>query len=237
LDRARDESVPRTLADLGVDGLVLLGTQAESVALAEVSRVIPTVAVAWRDLADRVDTVANDDLLGSTLATRHLIELGHRRIAHIAGRVPGSPNAVGALRRRGYEDTMREHGLAGHIRVETTDHSDDGGYRAAVRLLRSAEPPTAIVAVDDVTCLGAQAAALEMGVAVPGELSLVGYDNSQLARLRSISLTSVDSGGAELGRLAAHMLAARIDAPERPAQLHLLEPALQARGSSGPARA
>ena len=141
LDRARDDAVPRTLADLGVDGLVLVGTQADSAALAEVSQMIPTVAVAWRDLdLDRVDTVANDDLLGSTLATRHLIELGHRRIAHIAGHVPGSTNAVGALRRRGYEETMREHGLAAHIRVETTDHSDDGGYRAAVRLLRSAEP-------------------------------------------------------------------------------------------------
>ena len=102
--------------------------------------------------------------------------------------------------------------------METSDYTDDGGYRAAVRLLRSAAPPTAIFAVDDVVCLGAQAAAAELGVDVPGRLSLVGYDNSQLARLRSIWLTSVDSVGAELGRLAARALAARIDDPPRPAQ-------------------
>lgn len=235
LDRVRDDAVPRTLVDVGVDGLVLLGTQAASAALTEVAQAVPTVAVGWRDLdLPRVDTVGNDDLAGGALATRHLVELGHRRIAHIAGHVPGSADTVGALRRRGYEDTMREHSLARHIRVEIGDHTDDGGYRAAVRLLRAPDPPTAIFAVDDLTCLGAQAAAAELGVAVPGRLSLVGYDNTQLARLRSIWLTSVDSGGAEVGRLAAETLAARIDDPARPAQLHLVAPGLRVRGSSGP---
>jgi DNA-binding LacI/PurR family transcriptional regulator len=129
---------------------------------------------------------------------------------------------------------MREHGLEQHIQVETGDHTDDGGYRAAVRLLRSPSPPTAIFAVDDMTCLGAQAAAAELGVDVPGQLSLVGYDNTQLARLRSVWLTSVDSVGAEVGRLAARVPAGRIDDPVRPAQVHLLPPSLQERGSSGP---
>ena len=93
LDRARDDTATRTLADLGVDGLVLVGTQAGWPTLAEVAEMIPTVAVAWRDLdLPHVDTVANDDLAGGALATRHLLELGHRRIAHIAGHVPGSAN-------------------------------------------------------------------------------------------------------------------------------------------------
>lgn len=233
LDRARDEAVPRTLADLGVDGLVLVGTQADSPALVEVAGLIPTVAVGWRDLdLPHVDTVGNDDLAGGALATRHLLDLGHRRIAHIAGHVPGSANTVGALRRRGYEDAMREHGLAEHITVESSDYTDDGGYRATVRLLRSPRPPTAIFAVDDVVCLGAKAAAAELGVAV----SLVGYDNSPLARLRSIWLTSVDSGGAKVGRLAARTLAARIDSPTAPARVHLLAPTLQVRGSTSPRR-
>jgi DNA-binding LacI/PurR family transcriptional regulator len=241
LDRRRDDAVPRTLADLGVDGLVLVGTQASSAALVDVARALPAVAVGWRDLdlprrdLPRLDVVANDDLVGGALATRHLLELGHRRIAHIAGHVPGSPGMVSALRRRGYEDTMREHGLARHIQVELGDHTDNGGYRAAVRLLRSPTPPTAIFAVDDMTCLGAQAAAAELGVAVPAQLSLVGYDNSQLARLLSIWLTSVDSVGADVGRLAADTLAARIDDPGRPAEVRLLTPTLQVRGSSGPA--
>ena len=237
LDR-RDETAPRALADLGIDGLVLAGTQAGSPTLAEVTQIVPTVAVGWRDLdLPGVDTVGNDDLLGGEVATRHLLELGHRRIAHIAGHVPGSPNAVGTLRRIGYENAMRERGLADQIRVETADYTDDGGYRATVRLLRSAAPPTAIFAVDDVVCLGARAAAAEFGMAVPGALSLVGYDNSPLARLRSIWLTSVDSGGAEVGRRAARALAARIDDPTQPGQVHLLAPALQVRGTTGPAPA
>ncbi len=235
LDRRPDDTMPRTLADLGVDGMVLAGTQASSPALTEVARSLPCVAVGWRDLdLPRLDVVANDDLLGGALATEHLVGLGHRRIAHIAGRVPGSPGTVSALRRRGYEDTMRRHGLGDHVQVEVGDHTDNGGYRAAVRLLRSPTPPTAIFAVDDMTCLGARAAATELGVAVPGELSLVGYDNSPLARLLSVWLTSVDSVGAEVGRLAAETLAGRIDDPDRPARTLLLPPTVQVRGSSGP---
>ena len=238
LDRGHDHAVPRTLADLGAVGLVLLGTQAGSPALTEVAQAVPTVAVGWRDLdLPRVDTVANDDLLGGALATRHLVELGHRRIAHIAGHVPGSTNAVGRLRRRGYEETMREHGLQRHVRVETGDHTDDGGYRAAVRPLGSPDPPTAISPGLSLTCRGAPAAGAVVGVDVPGRLSLVGYDDTQLARLRSIWLTSVDSVGAQVGRLAAHTLAARIDDPAPPAQQHLLTPTLPVRGSRGPAAA
>ena len=165
LDRRTRRHGARAFADLGVDGLVLGGTQAGSPTLAEVAEIVPTVAVGWRDLdLPRVDTVANDDLLGATLATRHLLELGHRRIAHIAGRVPGTRQhgrrrcAAAATRTR-----CARHGLAEHIRVESADYTDDGGYRATVRLLRCPEPPTAIFAVDDLICLGARSAAAEIG--------------------------------------------------------------------------
>src|SRR5262249_27203014 len=85
-----------------------------------------------------------------------------------------------------------------------------------VRLLSSDQPPTAIFAVDDLTCVGAQSAASEMNVGVPGRLSLVGYDNTYLARLRSIWLTSVDSAGFDAGRLAARTLLARVADPAPP---------------------
>ena len=213
LDRTRDDAATRALADLGVDGLLLVGTQAGWPMLAEVAAVVPTVAVAWRDLdLPHVDTVGNDDLLGGALATRHLLDLGHRRIAHIAGHVPGSANTVGALRRRGYEDTMRDHGLADHVQVETADYTDDGGYRPPSGSCAPRSPPR------DLHRRRRGVPRREGGRGrVRAERargpSLVGYDNSPLARLRSIWLTSVDSGGAEVGRLAARTLAARIDDP------------------------
>src|SRR5207244_1079090 len=83
----------------------------------------------------------------------------------------------------------------------------------------------AIFAVDDLTCVGAQSAASEMNVDVPGRLSLVGYDNTYLARPRSIWLTSVDSAGFDAGRLAARTLLARVADPASPAELHLPPPA------------
>jgi len=236
LNRQMDDSVLRGFLELEADGFILAGTQANSPVIAEIASSVPTVTVGWRDIdLPRVDAVANDDLLGATLATRHLIEFGHRRIAHISGRVSGTSNLVGQLRRQGYEDAMRAHGLAGHIQLETGDFTEEGGYRATVRLLSSRQPPTAIFAVDDLTCLGAQSAASEMNVGVPGRLSLVGYDNSYLARLRSIWLTSVDSAGLDAGRLAARTLLARVADPARPAETHLLTPVLQVRGSTAPA--
>jgi DNA-binding LacI/PurR family transcriptional regulator len=235
LDRRMDESALRGFLELEADGFILAGTQANSPVIAEIAGVVPTVAVGWRDIdLPRVDAVANDDLLGATLATRHLIDLGHRRIAHISGRVSGTGNVVPKLRQQGYEDTMRARGLGEHIRVECADFTEDGGYRATVRLLSSPEPPTAIFAVDDLTCVGARSAASEMNVDVPGRLSLVGYDNTYLARLRSIWLTSVDSAGYEVGRLAASTLLARVADPARPAGLQLLPPTLQVRGSTAP---
>ena len=233
LDRRMDDSVLRGFLELEADGFILAGTQANSPVIAEIANVVPTVTVGWRDIdLPRVDTVANDDLLGATLATRHLIELGHRKIAHISGRVSGTSNVVGKLRQQGYEDTMRACGLGEHIRVEPGDFTEDAGYRATVRLLNNDQPPTAIFAVDDMTCLGAQSAASEMNIDVPGRLSLVGYDNSYLSRLRSIWITSVDSAGFAAGRLAARTLLARVADPARTAEVHLLAPILQVRGST-----
>jgi DNA-binding LacI/PurR family transcriptional regulator len=231
LNQLTDESLIRTFRELGVDGLVLAGTMPISPAIEEIAGEVPTVAVGSRDLpVEKADMVANDDRIGGTLATRHLIELGHRRIAHIA-----SPDGiVPKLRREAYESEMRAHGLGEHIAIEYSDLTEDGGYQAALRLLARADPPTAIFAVNDLTCLGALSAAGERGIDVPAQLSLVGYDNTHLAKLRCIWLSSVDGAGHEVGRQAAHLLVARIENPERPAELRLIPPRLAVRGTSTP---
>jgi DNA-binding LacI/PurR family transcriptional regulator len=235
IDRMMDETLTWSFLDLGVEGLVMAGSIPMSQAIAEAASKIPTVAVGGRGLEldlPRVDVLASDNHLGGTLAVRHLIEFGHTRIAHICG----LPSIAGRLRMHGYQDAMRAAGLEAHI--EAGDMSEEGGYRATVRLLsgsRGAARPTAIFAANDLTCVGALSAAAALGVRVPEELSLVGFDNSMLARLRALWLTSVDGAAQEMGRQAARMLLARIERPDAPGETRLTPPRLEVRGSSGPA--
>jgi DNA-binding LacI/PurR family transcriptional regulator len=134
----------------------------------------------------------------------------------------------------GYEATMRAAGLAASIVIEAGDMSEEGGYRAAVRLLSRPDPPTAIFAANDLTCVGALSAATALRVAVPGDLSLVGFDNSVFARLRALWLTSVDGTAYAMGQQAARTLLLRIEHPDAPGSTQLLPPRLEVRGSSGP---
>src|SRR5580693_3068227 len=134
IDRMLDETLTWSFIDLGVDGLVLAGSIPMSPAVVAAAGKIPTVAVGGRGLdldLPRADVLANDNHLGGSLAVRHLIELGHTRIAHISG----LPSVAGKLRMQGYQDTMRSAGLGQHARIEAGDMSEEGGYRATVRLL------------------------------------------------------------------------------------------------------
>ena len=94
--------------------------------------------------------------------------------------------------------------------------------------------PTAIFAVNDIAAVGAMSAALELGVRVPQDVSLVGYDDTFLAQIRHLWLTTVDNAGPEVGRLAAGELLRRIDDPTAPATVRLLTPTLRVRGSTAP---
>jgi len=234
IDRMLDEALTWSFLDLGVDGLVLAGSFPVTSTITSVAGKIPTVAVGGMqpDLP-HVNVLANDDQLGGTLAVRHLLDFGHSRIAHISG----LPSAAGCRRMQGYQDTMRAVGLGDRILIEPGDMTEEGGYRAAVRLLSRAERPTAIFAANDLSCVGALSAAAALGIQVPAELSLVGFDNSSLARLRALWLTTVDGATRKLGQHAARMLLARIEHPEAPREVTLMPPRLEVRGTSGPAPA
>ncbi|GGZ00961.1 LacI family DNA-binding transcriptional regulator [Streptomyces poonensis] len=230
LNRRRGENLTRTFTALGVDGLIAVGTLPPSPALETAAERIPTVVAGAREpVLPRVDVVAGDDEHGARLATEHLIGLGHRRIAHIAGQ-----GVVGELRRRGFTSVMREHGLARTAIVEQGDLTEEGGYRAAVRLLSAPERPTAVLAFNDIACIGALSAAEGLGLRVPHDLSLVGYDNTYLSRLRHLWLTTVDNAGHEVGRRAAQCLLDRIAAPDRDAETVLTAPSLEVRGTTAP---
>ncbi|WP_229818476.1 LacI family DNA-binding transcriptional regulator, partial [Streptomyces chromofuscus] len=200
-------------------------------ALGTVAAGIPVVVAGARDpVPPGVDVVAGDDGRGTRLVTEHLIGLGHRRIAHLAGY-----GAVGELRRRSFETTMRAHGLAEYAVVEPCDLTEEGGHRAAVRLLARPGRPTAVLAANDIAAVGALSAAEDLGLSVPGDLSVTGYDNTSISRLRHLWLTTVDNAGHEVGRRAARCLLDRMETPGGEGRLHLTVPTLEIRGTTAPA--
>lgn len=192
----------------------------------------PTVIAGWRagEVAG-ADRVANDDEQGSRLAVEHLVGLGHRRIGHLSGR-----GGAAEHRRIAFEAAIEAAGAHGAISVGTGETTEADGYLAANELLEGSLDLTAIYAANDSMALGALAALKERGLSVPGDVSLVGYDDSPLARSRFIDLTSVDDRSREVGKAAGRALLARIDDPARPAENRLIEPTLAVRGSTGPAR-
>ena len=129
---------------------------------------------------------------------------------------------------------MAENGLAAESYVEPGDFTEEGGYRAAVELLRGLRRPTAIFAPNDLVATGALSAADELGLRVPGDVSIIGYDNTYLAAIRHISRTSVHQPRRDMGRIAADLLSARIKDPACPARQHVVVPELVVRATTGP---
>jgi DNA-binding LacI/PurR family transcriptional regulator len=224
-------SVLDAFIEARVDGLLFLGTMPVTDSLMSAARSMPAVVVSGREPdLPTVDVVTGDDRAGAASAVAHLIELGHTRIAHLAG-----TGRAAELRTEGYREEMRRHGLDDEVRVEVSDRSEAGDVRAAQALLNTGTVPTAILANNDYAALIVMSHAQSLGLAVPDDLSVVGYDNSYLARIGYIGLTTVDNNYAEMGRLAAHQMARRIDTPDAPRSITLLDPVLRTRGTSGTA--
>ena len=230
-DPAFEDEAVESFLELRVDGLVLLGIAPTSETLIEATSYTPTVVVGERGIQlEGVDVVADDDELGAMLAIDHLVGLGHKRIAHIEG----ARTSAGRFRCEGYLEAMRKHGLAPYIMVENGECTEESGRQAARALLTREPRPTAIFAANDTVALGVLSAAGELGLRVPQDLSVVGYDNTHLAAVHHISLTSVDQPRRIMGRSAAALLSDRISDPGQPARLRQVTPSLVVRRSTGP---
>ena len=213
-----------------VDGLVLVGPRLTTAEIGGAARHLPVVVVAREVRHPDVDWIVNDELAGARLVIGHLVGLGHRRIAHI----DGGRGAGASARRRCYELAMREAGLAGEIRVLSGDYTDVAGVRAAERLLDSGPLPTAIFAANDLLATGVMDRLEDAGVRVPDDVSLVGYDNTFLAALHHVSLTTIDQPRPEMGRRAVRALVDRIEGRrKRPLRLRN-GPSLVVRETTGP---
>lgn len=202
------------LVDRQVDGLIMVAPLASRTRLEEVAKDLPIVVLARHERSAAFDSVFDDDNEGAELVVQHLIALGHRRIAHITHQDNTSARPADLLhviRAETYKRVMREHGLADEIAIATTYYHEQGGYDGARQLLNRSPRPTAIFAGADQAAFGALAAIHEAGLSVPTDISVAGYDNTHLAALPNIALTSVNQDGATMGRTAGRLLLERIE--------------------------
>ncbi len=224
----------RDLKHRHVDGLILASLHLTDAHAAELSLAAAPVVVIGRPTAGTsVDTVRAYSRKGAAEAVRHLHAVGRSRIAFVNGPTHTAP---GSSRRRGYLDGLRSCGLErddGLIEV-ASDFMVEPGRRAAEQLLARVRPD-AILCANDLLAVGVLAALRDAGLDVPGQVALVGMDNSDLSALTWPALTTVDLGSFERARIAAELLLARIDAPGRDAQVVGVEPRLVVRASSGAA--
>jgi DNA-binding LacI/PurR family transcriptional regulator len=226
-DSAEEGEVIESFLQQDVEGLVLLSPVVTRDDLARAAESVPTVVVGRTDIrVPRCDVIINDDQRGAELVIGHLLELGHTRIAYIdAQSGPGASE-----RRAGYLGAMERHGL--EPAIAGGEFTEDGGYLGGRELLAEPALPTAIFACNDLAAIGAMTAMEEGGISVPDDVSLVGYDNTSLAAMRHIALTTVDQPRQAMGELAIELLQRRRDRRSAPGRVRLVEPHLIVRGTT-----
>ena len=208
---AEESERVRLLMARRIDGLVILTGHLDDRQIAEFARHQPIVVTGRQLDAPQVRAFTLDQEAGGHLATRHLLNLGHRRIAHIAG---PSDHTDATDRRAGYERALREAGIAAAPElVAQGDFMESGGLLAMNRLLDSGQTFTAVFAANDQTAFGARMALYRRGVRVPDDVSILGVDDLPATAYATPPMTTVRQPIYEIGLAAAHALLTMLGHP------------------------
>ncbi|MGE5623691.1 MAG: LacI family DNA-binding transcriptional regulator [Methanocella sp.] len=239
----KEEAHVRVLSDKGVDGIVFTSVRMGETNLEGLRRRGIPFVLAGRTLEGcPAWTVEVDNFLGGCLATEHLIHLGHRDIAFVAG-PPGVSSAEQRL--AGYQQALARNQLRfDPSQVYPGDFRHASGLAAAAALCADRKPPTAVFAANDFTAVGLLEGLLNLGLNVPGDISVVGFDDIALAGYPPVNLTTVSQPRYDLGATAARLLirlielthAGRREAETGVASQIVLVPKLVVRGTTAPPR-
>jgi DNA-binding LacI/PurR family transcriptional regulator len=230
--RHESETYRGLASDRRVDGVILTDLRAadERIALVE-DLGLTAVTLGRPDLDSPFSSVSVDDGAGIRGAVRHLVGLGHRRIAHVAG-----PDTMLHSRRRSLAFTAAADAAGITSQILGTDFSAAEGAAATRRLLEQSEPPTAILYSNDHMAVAGLGVVQRMGLRVPDDISITGYDDAEIAGHLHPSLTSVATDAREWGSIVARTLMEALGGAEV-AHLTLPDPTLIIRESTGPAPA
>jgi DNA-binding LacI/PurR family transcriptional regulator len=230
----REASYIDLLASGAIDGMLYLGSFRSNERLAAAIRGGLPVVVIDEPIADApgVHTVVMDDYAGGYQATSYLVALGHRQIAFVSG--PAELASV-QERRRGYEDALRKGGIDPAQQLVLAGHfTEQFGMSALPRLLAGPQPPTAAFVASDYIALGMLSAAETHGVRVPGDLSVVGFDDIRFSQYVRPRLTTIRSPLERLARVGVELLFERLAGADSGARTEVLPVELIVRESAGP---
>jgi DNA-binding LacI/PurR family transcriptional regulator len=215
------------LLDFGSEALILISPTLTVQELAQYARLVPVVSLLRDDVGGLVDSVSSDDHAGIRVGVEHLISLGHRKIVHVDGGTAVSAEP----RREAFRSEMHRHGLEPVI-VPGGPTEEDG--LKAGQLLR-ADFPSAVVAFNDRSALGVIESLRAAGLQVPSDASVLGYDDSQFARLSYVQLSSVSQDAPVLAAAAVDRAVDRTEGAESP--IHVVRtPHLVVRKTTAPPR-
>jgi LacI family transcriptional regulator len=233
-DPAKERAVAEVMLNRRVDGLILATARREYPLVEELAASGPPVVLVNRTMDDApAPAVVGDDHVGVGMAVRHLVELGHTRIAHVAG---PRTLSTGLTRYQSFVSWMHGCGLEAPEELLSSAEwfQENPGAEAFGALLDGGAEFTAVVAGNDLIALGCYDALRERGLSVPGDVSVVGYNDIPFSDKLSPPLTTVRIPHYRLGVKSAELLLERLDKPEEPPVSVLLRPAMVLRESTAP---